>query len=173
MATISMGYANLLPPLYFKMTLSYIIHVLVLYQGDVFVCRFEKVTSQEPIKLKPKHHIDANSLHDTLQSAVCNLQSAYRAQHSTETALLRVHHDIVSELDKNCCVVLLMLDLSAAYDVVNHTILLERLNYSFGISDSALSWIESYLKDRSQRVAIGTVQSDDLKLQCGVPQGFV
>jgi hypothetical protein len=47
--------------------------------------------------------------------------------------------------------VLLMLDLSAAYDVVNHTILLERLNYSFGISDSALSWIESYLKDRSQR----------------------
>jgi hypothetical protein len=50
-----------------------------------------------------------------------------------------------------------MLDLSAAYDVVNHTILLERLNYSFGISDSALSWIESYLKDRSQRVAIGTV----------------
>ena len=66
-----------------------------------------------------------------------------------------------------------MLDLSAAYDVVNHTILLERLNYSFGISDSALSWIESYLKDRSQRVAIGTVQSDDLKLQCGVPQGSV
>ena len=122
MATISRGYANLLPPWYFKMTLSYIIHVLVLYQGDVFACRFEKVTSQGPIKLKPKHHIDPNSLHDTLQSA-------YRAQHSTETALLRVHHDNVSELDKNCCVVLLMLDLSAAFDVVNHTILLERLNY--------------------------------------------
>ena len=66
-----------------------------------------------------------------------------------------------------------MLDLSAAFDVVNHTILLKCLNYSFGISDSALSWIESYLKDRSQRVAIGTVQSDDLKLQCGVPQGSV
>jgi hypothetical protein len=53
MATISRGYANLLPPWSFKMTLSYIIHVLVLYQGDVFVCRFEKVTSQGPIKLKP------------------------------------------------------------------------------------------------------------------------
>jgi hypothetical protein len=71
MATISSGYANLLPPWYFKMTLCYIIHVLVLYQVDVFVCRFEKVTSQGPIKLKPKHHIDPNSLHDTLQSAVC------------------------------------------------------------------------------------------------------
>jgi hypothetical protein len=39
--TISRGYVNLLPPWYFKMTLSYIIHVLVLYQGDAFVCRFE------------------------------------------------------------------------------------------------------------------------------------
>ena len=66
-----------------------------------------------------------------------------------------------------------MLDLSAAFDAINHTILLERLNYSFGISDNALSWIESYLKDRTQRVAIGTVQSDNLKLQYSVPQGSV
>ena len=52
MATISRGYVNLLPPWYFKMTLSYIIHVLVLYQGDVFVYRFEIVTNQGPIRLK-------------------------------------------------------------------------------------------------------------------------
>ena len=51
--------------------------------------------------------------------------------------------------------------------------MLERLNYSFGISDSALSWIESYLKDRTKRVAIGAVQSDDLKLQYSVPQSSV
>jgi hypothetical protein len=52
MATISREYVNLLPPWYFKITLSYIIHVLVLYQGDVCVCRFEIVTNQGPIKLK-------------------------------------------------------------------------------------------------------------------------
>ena len=52
MATISRGYVNLLPPWYFKITLSYIIHVPVLYQDDVFVCRFEIVTNQGPIKLK-------------------------------------------------------------------------------------------------------------------------
>ncbi|CAC5421345.1 unnamed protein product [Mytilus coruscus] len=66
-----------------------------------------------------------------------------------------------------------MLDLSAAFDVIDHKILLERLNYSFGVSDSALSWIESYLKDRTQRIAIGTKQSNDLRLQYGVPQGSV
>ena len=52
MATISRGYVNLFPLWYFKITLSYIILVLVLYQGDVFVCRFEIVTNQGPIKLK-------------------------------------------------------------------------------------------------------------------------
>ena len=52
MATILRGYVNLLPPWYFKTTLSYFIHVLVLYQRDVFVCRFEIVTNQGPIKLK-------------------------------------------------------------------------------------------------------------------------
>ena len=52
MATISRGYVNLLPPWYFKITLNYSIHVPVLYQGDVFVCRFEIVTNQGPIKLK-------------------------------------------------------------------------------------------------------------------------
>ena len=52
MATISRGYVNLLLPWYFKITLSYIIHVLSLYQGDVFACRFEIVTNQGPIKLK-------------------------------------------------------------------------------------------------------------------------
>jgi hypothetical protein len=52
MATISRGYVNLLPPWYFKITLSYIIPVLVLEQGDVFACRFEIVTNQGAIKFK-------------------------------------------------------------------------------------------------------------------------
>lgn len=72
-----------------------------------------------------------------------------------ETALLRVHHDITSALEKGMCVVLLMLDLSAAFDVIDHTILINRLEFSFGITGAALSWIQSYLSDRHQSIAIG------------------
>ena len=58
------------------------------------------------------------------------VQSAYRACHSTETALLRVHHDISVALDNNCCAALLMLDMSAAFDVIDHNILQKHLEYS-------------------------------------------
>ena len=74
-----------------------------------------------------EEHLESNSLHD-------DLQSAYRACHSTETALLRVHHDIALALDNNSCAVLVMLDLSAAFDVIDHPILMERLQYSYGIT---------------------------------------
>jgi hypothetical protein len=66
-----------------------------------------------------------------------------------------------------------MLDLSAAFDVIDHDILFDRLQYSFDISGSALSWIRSYLTDRSQCVSIGSVHSDNMVLKHGVPQGSV
>lgn len=111
-------------------------------------------------------HLQANSLHD-------NLQSAYRTGHSTETALLRVHNDIVAALDNKCRAVLVMLDLSAAFDVIDHGILFKRLDYSYGVTGNALRWIQSYLSDRRQCVAIGSVTSDDKILEFGVPQGSV
>ena len=114
-----------------------------------------------------ENHINSHSLHD-------DVQSAYRAYHSTETALLRVHHDIAYALDSNCSAVLLMLDLSAAFDTIDHQILFNRLEYSTGVTkDDALLWFKSYLMDRTQRVAIGSVQSDDIKLRFGVPQSSV
>ena len=100
-------------------------------------------------------------------------QSAYRASHSTETSLLRVHHDVVSSLDRRSMVALIMLDLSAAFDVIDHAILLKRLNISYGFSDKALAWIESYLNDRKQCVAIGEARSNDTNIESGVPQGSV
>ena len=111
-------------------------------------------------------HIMLNSLHD-------DIQSAYRTGHSTETSLLRVHHDITYALDNNACVILLMLDLSATFDVIDHDILFYRLQYSFGIFGSALSWIRSYFTDRSQCVSIGSVHSDNMVLKHGAPQGSV
>jgi len=100
-------------------------------------------------------------------------QSAYRAAHSTETALLRVHHDITSALDKGSTVALVMLDQSAAFDVIGHDILLQRLEFAFGISGRALKWFGSYLQDRSQCVCVGKDVSKTLPVVCSVPQGSV
>ena len=65
-------------------------------------------------------------------------QSAYRAGHSTETVLLRIVNDILSALDNDNISVLLLLDLSAAFDTIDHQILLSRLNSVFGIQSTAL-----------------------------------
>ena len=100
-------------------------------------------------------------------------QSAYREGHSTETALLKVHNDICRSLDEGNVVILLMLDLSAAFDVVNHQVLLNRLKERFGITGASLSWIASYLTGRTQRVSIDGCYSSEIHLTCGVPQGSV
>ena len=121
---------------------------------------------EKAVSTRLQHHLDSNNLHD-------NVQSAYRSSHSTETALLLVHHDIVPALDDSKCSVLVMLDLSAAFDVLDHSNLFKRLQYSYGISRHALSWFESYLCKRTQSVSIDGVQSDSLELKYGVPQGSV
>ena len=72
-------------------------------------------------------------------------QSAHKQLHSTETALLRVHNDILLALHNHQSVILLLLDLSAAFDTVDHKILLNRLSTRFGITGAALSWFSSYL----------------------------
>jgi len=100
-------------------------------------------------------------------------QSAYRAAHSIETALFRVHHDITSALDKGSTVALMMLDRSAAIDVIDHDMLQKRLEFAFGISGQALKWFSSYMQDRSQCVCVGKVVCKTLPVVCGVPQGSV
>ena len=66
-----------------------------------------------------------------------------------------------------------MMDLSAAFDVIDHKIIFQHLEYSYGISGPALAWIISYLTNRSQRIAIGSVFSNDMHLKYGVPQRSV
>ena len=111
-------------------------------------------------------YIDNNGLCEVFQSA-------FRAHHSTETALLRVYNDIAMSIDNQKSVVLVLLDLSAAFDTVDHSLLLARLSTRFGICDQALDWFRSYLSDRTQYVRIQDVSSDVHALPYGVPQGSV
>ena len=76
-------------------------------------------------------------------------QSAYRSNHSTETALIRVSNDIALSIDSQKSVVLVLLDLLAAFDNVDHFFLLSRLSARFGICDHALNWLRPYLSDRT------------------------
>jgi hypothetical protein len=99
-------------------------------------------------------------------------QSAYRPHHSTETALLRVQNDILTSIDNKEVTLLVLLDLSAAFDTVDHTILLNRLK-NIGIMGVVYDWFSSYLTGRSQAVHLDSVSSDSVDLTCGVPQGSV
>ena len=78
-----------------------------------------------------KDNLNLNNLHDINQST-------YRSNHSTETALLRVQNYITEALDRKRAMVLVMLDLSSAFDVIDHDIMLMRFRYSFGVTTEAL-----------------------------------
>ena len=114
-------------------------------------------------------HIHTNNLMEPLQLA-------YRSHHSTETALLKVKTDILKAIDNQEVTCLVLLDLSATFDTVDHKILLERLENYFGITGVALRWIKSYLTNQSQRVIIGDTnttgaKSSSISLEFGMPQG--
>ena len=90
-----------------------------------------------------------------------------------ETAVLRVLSDILQAVDRGDSAALILLDLSAAFDTVDHSILLQRLQTTFGIHDVAHRWFHSYLSGRYQYVRRGSVRSSVIELICGVPQGSV
>ena len=111
-------------------------------------------------------YLDANGV-DVLY------QSAFRKLHSTETALIRFHNVIAIASDQKRSMILLLLDLSAAFDTVDHCILLSRLSRRFEIGGRALEWFQLYLGDRTQFVNINGSTSERRVLQFGVPQGLV
>ena len=121
----------------------------------------EKVVFQQILS-----HIDFNSLHAVFQSA-------YKKYHSTETALLNVYTDLLDGIDSGKICYLNLLDLSAAFDTIDHDILLERLHTSFGISGIVLKWIKSYLTNRTYCVKVGNYTSDSDTSRFGIAQGSV
>uniref|UniRef100_A0A3Q3LSB9 Reverse transcriptase domain-containing protein n=1 Tax=Mastacembelus armatus TaxID=205130 RepID=A0A3Q3LSB9_9TELE len=108
-----------------------------------------------------------------LNNCFDDFQSGFRPHHSTETALIKVTNDIRLNTDAGRVSVLVLLDLSAAFDTVDHVILLQRLENWIGISGTALKWFKSYLEDRKYFVEVGNCVSDQMVLTCGVPQGSI
>ena len=109
--------------------------------------------------------------HLTTNKLYPKAQSAYREFHSTETVLLRVKNDTLLNMNQQRVTLLVLLDLSAAFDTVDHTILLNRLSRDFGITGHVYSWFESYLHNRFQSVSINSGISDKLHIKkYGVPQ---
>ena len=109
-------------------------------------------------------HINSNKLNKPMQ---------YREFHFTETALLRVHNDISVSLDKGHVTALNLLDLSAAFDTIDHNTLTNRLAEWYGVSGMALAWFKSYLCGRHQKIKSDKFFSDSSLLEHGVPQGSV
>ena len=112
------------------------------------------------------HHMLSNSLH------IPN-QSGYKTGHSCETLLVRLVNDIFLNMDGSKCTVLLLLDCSAAFDTVDHEILLDILYRDIGLRDAVLKWFASFLKGRRQSIIINGVKSESRENRFGVPQGSV
>ncbi len=118
------------------------------------------------VKQRLTHHLSANDL-------LNSFQSAYTKHHSTESTLLAVHDHIIKAMSQQQITALCLLDLSAAFDTIDHSILIYRLSSWFGLNGTVLSWLQSYLSSRNFVVNINNSLSDPLPLHQGVPQGSV
>ena len=101
------------------------------------------------------------------------LQSGYRSNHSTETALLKLVNDLLCSADEGKVSVLALLDLSSAFDTIDHEVLLKRLHDTYGIEGTVLNWFHSYLSERTKSVSFCGCASRAHQLLYGVPQGSV
>ena len=104
------------------------------------------------IVIQLQTHLDEASL-------MTAFQPAYRKHHSTEIALLNIHNDILLNIAKGSVTALTLLDLSAAYDIIDQTILMDRFNVYYGISELAIGWLKSYLSGRTHSVKVYVVHS--------------
>ena len=148
-----------------KMSCSWYMHqtgfssaAVVSQSNSTELCRMAKniweMTNLRPVsnlqffsKLTERAVCDQTAEHVSRSGLCPLLQSAYRAGHSTETALLKVQNDILLAMDRQH--VLVLLDLSAAFDTVDHRVLLRRLEVTYGIAGTALQWFRSYVTGRT------------------------
>ena len=112
--------------------------------------------------------------YDFLEKYKCiyNLQFGFCKKYSTNHALIKITESIRSALDKGKTACGIFIDLQKAFDTVNHTVLIDKLNH-YGIRGTANKWFKSYLKNRKQYVSVNGIDSQSITILHGVPQGSV
>ena len=98
-------------------------------------------------------------------------QSAYRPMHSTETILVKIQSDILTNMEHQKVTILVLIDLSAAFDTIDTDILCSILSTKFRVKNTALEWFKSYLSSRKLQVSVNGTLSKSFNLPFGVPQG--
>ena len=119
-------------------------------------------------RLPHKQFVDFLSVNNKLSTH----QNGNRKLHSTETAVIYVTDELLKAMDEKSISILVLLDMSKAFDSLNHNILLSKLR-RLGLASHCLSWFSSHLSDRTQRVRYGDTVSQMLTLTHGVPQGSI
>ena len=112
-----------------------------------------------------------NRLHYlTLSKILVEYQFGFRQGHAKYMTLLKLVNNITEELDKGNCSIAIFIDLSKAFDTVDHTLLLRKMQ-QYDIRCKALIWLTSYLSDRTQYVSLNHSNFLTLRITCGVSQG--
>lgn len=135
---------------------------MILITIDLYLLSFLSKLVERVVAKQLSSHLLASDLY-------VSVQSAYRPNHSTETAWLKVVNDLLLSVGSGEAAVLALLDQSAAFDTIYHSILLRRLRCRFGITGYVLTWFRSYLYDRCQSVSISGVTSASVYLSFDVP----
>ena len=133
-----------------------LLHPLIKKAGlDVIKSNFRPVSNLSFISwLVEKAAIGQLVQHADYYDLSPQYQSAYRKNHSCETSLLRLVKDSLWAMEQQEATIVVITDLSAAFDMVNHDILLSVLNRRFGLEGKILNWIETYLHPRNFKVCI-------------------
>ena len=134
------------------------------YRPVSLLCVFSKVLERCVFAQLVTYLEENNLLHPS--------HHGFRARHSTASALIQMFDTWIDAFEQDEVSAVIMLDMSAAFDVVDHSILLDKLAL-YGLEDETLHWISSYLDNRSQSVFVEGHLSDPLPVECGVPQGSI
>ena len=146
----------------------------MLKKGDPLIAKNYRPVALLPIFSKILERVVFNQLVTYLDSnnLIHPNHHGSRSGHSTATALIQMYDTWVEEVDKGNMVGVMMVDLSAAFDMVDYDILLQKLQL-FGLDSMAISWMKSYLTARHQSVFVDGCLSPPMSIECGVPQGSI